>query len=80
MSRSADLARLILERQLTHETQLECVSCGMEDTMVGQELPETWRPVSKEYGYHVCSDICECRFRRSTPYDPAVFEWADLDD
>lgn len=82
MSRSADLARLVLERQMVHETQVECASCGMVETVVGFELPDTWRPVYfGEEGYHVCSDLCECRWNRVPIFDPTtVFEWADLDE
>jgi hypothetical protein len=48
--------------------------------MVGNELPDTWRPLSGEFGYHVCSDLCECRYRRAVPaIDTGVFEWSDLE-
>ncbi len=82
MSRSADLARIILERQLTHEERVECVSCGFSELVVGYELPEVWRPVPVDDGdFYVCSDLCERRWQRQTPIvDSEPFEWADLDE
>jgi hypothetical protein len=82
MSRSADLARLILERQLAHQEQVQCVTCGTTEVVVGYELPEIWRPVPPDDGgFYVCSDVCERRWQHQGPVvDSEPFEWADLDE
>ena len=77
---ASELARLILERELSHEERMECVSCGFSETMIGHEIPELWRPVTSDTGdFYVCSELCERRWGIS-PTFVEPFEWADLDE